>query len=226
MILLHGFFSSGTHQWVRTGFASVLANSGHRVIMPDLRAHGDSAAPRCAGKYPRDVLTDDAFALVEYLRLTNYDLGGYSLGARTAVRMLGRGAAPRRAFVAGQGLHEVIGRGGEVAAFLRRVFSNPGTFAPGTREWKAEQWLAATGGDPLALSRVLDSVVDTSREVVAGIAVPTLVVTGSEDDRDGSATALAQALPRGTHTTVPGDHTTAVTAPELAEAVVAFLGDQ
>src|SRR5262249_44741175 len=65
----------------------------------------DSAA------YPPDVLADDGLALVEHLGLSNgdYDLGGYSLGARIVVRMLVRGAKPGRAIVAGQGLAKVSG---------------------------------------------------------------------------------------------------------------------
>ncbi|MFJ2189022.1 alpha/beta fold hydrolase [Kitasatospora sp. NPDC087861] len=225
-VLLHGFFSSGTQNWVRSGFSAALAERGHRLIMPDLRAHGDSAAPRDAAHYPPDVLTDDAFALIEHLELTDYDLGGYSLGARAVVRMLVRGAVPGRAVIAGQGLREVTGHGGTVARYLRHVFGHLGTFEPGSAEWKAEQWLISTGGDPRALLHVLDSVVDTSAGTLTGIRVPALVVVGADDDRDGSADALARALPDGTHAVVPGNHTTAITAPELAETVAGFLADQ
>ncbi|WP_030241324.1 alpha/beta fold hydrolase [Streptomyces sp. NRRL S-350] len=226
LVLLHGFFSSGLRNWVRSGFSAALAERGHRLILPDLRAHGDSAAPRDAAHYPPDVLTDDALALIEHLELADYDLGGYSLGARTVVRMLVRGAAPRRAVIAGQGLREVTGHGGTVARHLRHVFGNLGTFEPGSAEWKAERWLIETGGDPQALLHVLDSVVDTSAGTLTGIRVPALVVVGADDDRDGSAEALAGALPDGTHAVVPGNHTTAITAPELAEAVAGFLADQ
>ncbi|MFQ6143866.1 alpha/beta fold hydrolase [Streptomyces seoulensis] len=226
LVLLHGFFSSATQNWVRSGFAAALADRGHRLVMPDLRAHGDSSAPLDAARYPADVLTDDAFALIEHLALADYDLGGYSLGARTVVRMLVRGATPRRAVVAGQGLREVTGHGGAVARYLRRVFGNPGTFEPGSDEWKAEQWLHRTGGDPRALLHVLDTVVGTSVGALSGIRAPTLVVIGADDDRDGSAEALAGALPRGTHAVVPGNHTTATAAPELAETVAGFLADQ
>ena len=41
-----------------------------------------------------DVLARDGLALIAHLGLTDYDLGGYSLGARTTVRML---VARRRA---------------------------------------------------------------------------------------------------------------------------------
>ena len=106
-MLLHGYFSTAEVNWVRFGHAETLAARGHRVILPDLRAHGDSARSHDPAAYPRDALADDGLALVEHLGLTDYDLGGYSLGARTTVRMLVRGAAPRRAIVAGMGLDAI-----------------------------------------------------------------------------------------------------------------------
>ncbi|HEX4814569.1 MAG TPA: alpha/beta fold hydrolase, partial [Nonomuraea sp.] len=162
LLLLHGFFALATHQWVLPGHAAALAARGHRLIMPDLRGHGDSARPHDASSYPPDVLADDAFALLEHLELADYDLGGYSLGGRTVIRMLVRGATPGRAIVAGQGLDDVTRSGdGPVGGLLRRVFGGLGTFAPGTVEWRAERWLRSIGGDPVALLRVLDTVVAT-----------------------------------------------------------------
>src|SRR5882672_5455546 len=98
--------------------------------MPDFRGHGRSAKPHDASAYPRGVLTDDGFALLDQLRLDDYDLGGYSLGARIVVRMLVRGATPRRAVVGGQGLREVLGVGGGAGSFLRRALAGSETFEP------------------------------------------------------------------------------------------------
>ncbi|MFJ3934322.1 alpha/beta fold hydrolase [Streptomyces sp. NPDC090029] len=227
LVLLHGFFSFATHQWVRPGHAAALAASGHRVIMPDLRGHGDSAKPHDPESYPRDVLADDTLALVEHLGLTDYDLAGYSLGGRTVVRLLARGATPGRAVVAGQGMDQITSEsGGSVSALVRRVCTGLGTFEPGTVEWKAEQWLRSTGGDPVALLRVLDTVVATPAETVKRIQTPTLVVAGADDDRVRSTDALAAALPAGSHTVVPGDHSTAIATPGMGAAIAAFLHDQ
>ncbi|MBU6493132.1 MAG: alpha/beta fold hydrolase, partial [Burkholderiales bacterium] len=90
VVLIHGYFSTALVNWVRYGHAAKIAARGFRVIMPDLRAHGDSAKPHDAAAYPPDVLADDGFALLEHLGLTDYDLGGYSLGGRTTMRMLVR----------------------------------------------------------------------------------------------------------------------------------------
>lgn len=103
LVLLHGFTGRG-EQWVSAGPADVLAAHGYRVILPDLRGHGDSAAPE---DYPPDVLVDDGLALIDHLGLDDYALGGHSIGGRVTVRMLARGARPTHAIVVGQGLRSV-----------------------------------------------------------------------------------------------------------------------
>ena len=104
VVLLHGLFSNAWTNWIRYGHAAAVATRGFRVVMPDLRAHGSSAAPHDPGAYPNDVLARDGLALVAHLGLTDYDLGGYSLGARTTARMLALRASPRRVILAGMGL--------------------------------------------------------------------------------------------------------------------------
>src|SRR6201994_3861533 len=136
LLLIHGFFSTATVNWVRYGHAEKIAALGYRVIMPDLRGHGDSAKPHDAAAYPRDALADDGFALLDHLGLGDYDLGGYSLGGRTVMRMLARGATPGRAIVAGMGLEGIIhteGRGGH----FRHILTHLGTFERRSPPWKA-----------------------------------------------------------------------------------------
>jgi pimeloyl-ACP methyl ester carboxylesterase len=222
LVLIHGYFSTATVNWVRYGHAVTIAARGHRVIMPDLRAHGDSAKPHDAAAYPPDVLAADGFALIEQLGLTDYDLGGYSLGARTVVRMLAKGATPGRAVVAGMGLDGIVQTDGR-SAFFQRVLTRLGTFERGSREWKAEAFLKTVGGDPVALLRVLDTSVDTPREQLARIGTPTLVLAGADDDDNGSAEELAAALPAARHVVVPGDHMSAVARPELGAGIADFL---
>jgi len=223
LVLLHGLVGDAT-QWLRHGQAEAIAASGYRVIMPDFRGHGASAKPHDAAAYPLDVLTDDGFALLDHLGLDDYDLGGYSLGARIVVRMLVRGATPGRAVVAGQGLREVLGIGGGAGAHMRRVIAGSGTFAQGSPEERAERWLKASGVDTVALLHVLDSIVATPVEPVGRIRVPTLVVVGTDDERAASAAQLAGALPHGLLVKVRGDHSTALATPELTAAILEFLG--
>ena len=223
VVLIHGFFSTATVNWVRYGHAARIAAQGYRVVMPDLRAHGDSARPHDPAAYPRDVLADDGLALLEHLELTDYDLGGYSLGARTTVRMLARGAKPARAIVAGAGWEGIVNTGGRGAHF-RHILTNLGTFERNSPEWMAEAFLKTVGGDPVALLHVLDTFVDTPKEDLARIGTPTLVLMGSDDHDTGSGEDLAAALGSGRYATVPGSHMSAVTKPELGTAMAEFLG--
>ena len=221
-VLIHGYFSTATVNWIRYGHATKLAARGFRVIMPDLRGHGDSAKPHDAAAYPPDILADDGFALIEHLDLTDYELGGYSLGARTTLRMLVRGASPRRAVVAGMGLDGIIDSHGR-SGYFRRILTNLGTFERGSAQWLAEAFLKTVGGDPVALLQVLGTAVDTPLQSLGRIAVPTLVVAGTEDDDNGSAESLAAALPAGRYAAVPGNHMSAVTRPELGITIADFL---
>ncbi|MEP2379150.1 alpha/beta fold hydrolase, partial [Parasphingorhabdus sp.] len=45
IILLHGLFSNADMNWIKFGHAQKLVDADFRVIMPDLRAHGESEAP-------------------------------------------------------------------------------------------------------------------------------------------------------------------------------------
>ncbi len=222
VILIHGYFSNAEVNWLRYGHAQAIAAQGFHVIMPDLRGHGDSARPHDEAAYPRDALMRDGLALIAHLGLTDYDLGGYSLGARTTVRMLANGAAPRRVILSGMGLAGLIATAGR-GEYFRHVLTNLGSFERGSTEWMTEAFLKTTRGDPVALLRVLDTFVDTPLTAISGMEAPTLVVSGDEDDDNGSASALAEALPHGVFRAVPGNHMSAVTKPELGLAMADFL---
>jgi pimeloyl-ACP methyl ester carboxylesterase len=190
--------------------------------MPDLRAHGDSSAPHDQGSYPPDVLADDGLALIAHLGLADYDLGGYSLGARTAVRMVVKGAKPRRLVISGMGLSGLL-RTGRRSDHFRRILTGLGTHERGSPEWLAEAFLKTTGGDPDALLPLLGSFVDSTEGELRSIQVPTLVVHGADDDDNGSPEDLAALLPDGRYVEVPGNHMSAVTRPELGRAIADFL---
>ncbi|MEA3063547.1 MAG: hypothetical protein QOJ94_3328 [Sphingomonadales bacterium] len=222
VILLHGLFSNAETNWIKFGHAALIAARGFRVIMPDLRAHGDSAAPHDPACYPPDVLARDGLQLIAHLELTEYDLGGYSLGARTAVRMAIEGARPRRLVVSGMGLRGLL-RTGSRSGHFRKVLEGMGTHERGSPEWLAEAFLKTTGGDPQALLPLLGSFVDSSEEEIRGIGVPTLVLSGDEDRDNGPAEDLARLLPDATFLEVPGNHMSAVTKPDLGRAIADFL---
>jgi len=192
------------------------------VIMPDLRGHGQSAHPHDRSAYPPDILARDGLDLIAHLGLEDYDLGGYSLGGRTAVRMVALGARPHRLVVSGMGLEGLL-RTSARSAHFKSILEGLGTHARGSPEWMAEAFLKTTGGDPEALLPLLDSFVDTKEAELQAIAMPTLVLSGAEDHDNGSAEALADLLPDGHYVEVPGNHMSAVTRADLGLAIADFL---
>lgn len=222
LLLIHGYFSEADTNWIRYGHAALLADAGFRVIMPDLRAHGKSGKPHDPAHYPRDILADDQFALIDHLGLSDFDLGGYSLGGRTVARMLARGCRPRRAIISGMGLKGLTDTGVRAGHF-RHVLTHLGEHPRGSPAFMAEAFLKTTGGDPVALLQILDTFVDTAVETLATFELPIGVICGNEDQDNGSAAELAAALPQGRLITVPGNHMSAVTKPELGQAMAEFL---
>jgi pimeloyl-ACP methyl ester carboxylesterase len=75
VILVHGLFSDAQLNWVKFGHAEKLAAAGFRVIMPDLRAHGESDKPHDPAAYPPGILGRDLVELVAHLGLSDRDRG-------------------------------------------------------------------------------------------------------------------------------------------------------
>ena len=222
VVLLHGLFSSAEMNWIRFGHAQKLADAGFEALMPDLRAHGDSAKPHDLAAYPPDVLVRDAEALIAHLALTEYDLVGFSLGARTSVRAVLAGLRPRRLVLGGMGLQGLAGWGRRADFFLD-VIARYGTIRPGDPAYMAQQFMKAMDVDRDAGRLLLGTMEDTPPEALKAITMPTLVVCGAEDDDNGDPDALAAALPDGKRATVPGTHMGSVTHPDLGREIVAFL---
>jgi pimeloyl-ACP methyl ester carboxylesterase len=226
LILLHGFMGAGS-QWLEQGTVDALAEQADRIVLPDLRGHGASAKPHDRAAYPPDVLADDGLALVEHLGLGDgdYDLGGYSLGARIVVRMLARGAKPRRAIVAGQGLAKVSGpQGGGATHRVLTALVDGVEIEPDSDDARMAYWIAKLGADPRALLYVSESLVPTPQDALRNITIPTLVAIGDQDER-ADADELAALLPNARFIRVPGDHYSAFSAPEFVAAIAAFLAE-
>lgn len=222
VILLHGLFSSAKMNWIRFGHAQKLADAGFEAIMPDLRAHGDSAAPHDPASYPHDVLVRDVEALVAHLTLEDYDLAGFSLGARTAARCVLAGLAPRRLVLAGMGLEGLAGWQDRAAFFIDAI-DRFADIRQGDPAYFAVQFMKTMKVDRVAARLLLQSVEDTAPTELSRITMPTLVLCGDEDRDNGSPEALADALPAGRWEEVPGTHMGSVTEPELSDAILRFL---
>lgn len=221
-LMLHGFLANAELNWIAPGIAQAVADAGFQVIAPDLRGHGDSAAPTSLDAYPPDVLARDQEALLQHLGITDYVLAGYSLGARTAVRLLVRGARPRRAALGGMGASGIMEAGARAAMFEDSIRHGEQARDPRAGRY-IQASMKARGLSPEAMLGVLQSFVATTRDDLASVPTPTLVVSGDRDQDNGSAGELAALLPAARALIVPGDHLTAVVEPRLARAFADHL---
>jgi pimeloyl-ACP methyl ester carboxylesterase len=224
LVMLHGLFGSGSEL---IGHRPIIALTelGYRVILPDLRSHGDSGGPHDPASYPLDVLADDGLALIDHLRLDDYDLAGYSMGGRLVLRLLARGARPARAVAAGQGLDALdpgTSRTGGYRSILTAMAKGR-ELEPDSQEAALAAWITQSGVDPVAVLHVLDTFVATPQETLRQVPTPTLILVGDQDSRGATAGALAALFPNGQLTQVPGDHATALDAPEFTTALATFL---
>ncbi len=223
LILLHGLFSTAEMNWIKWGHAALLAEAGFECLMPDLRAHGQSAAPHDAAAYPADVLALDLVALVAHLGLTDFDLCGFSLGSRTSVRaVVGCGVKPQRLVLGGMGLQGLAGWTGR-QEFFTDAIDRFETVKHGDPAYFAVQFMKSMKVDRVAVRHLLGTFADTSPDALAAITMPTGVVCGDEDRDNGDPAALTEALPDATHLVIPGTHMSCVTKPDLGRAIRDFL---
>jgi pimeloyl-ACP methyl ester carboxylesterase len=222
VLLLHGLFSSASMNWIKWGHADLLAEAGFEVLMPDLRAHGESAKPHDPAAYPDDVLARDIIALVEKLGLSDFSLCGFSLGARTAVRAVVRGLKPRRLVLGGMGLEGLAGWTRRGAFFIDAI-DRFDQVKPGDPAFPAASFMKTMEVDRVAARLLLSTFSDTNPSELAALTMPTLVLNGDQDRDNGSPDKLAAILPDAKLVTVPGTHMSCVTKPDLGIAIRDFL---
>lgn len=223
VLLLHGLFSSAEVNWIKYGTARRLADAGLAAIMPDLRAHGQSAAPHDAAAYPHDVLVRDLLALVEQLGLADFDLCGFSLGARTALMAVADARLrPRRLILSGMGLAGIMGWTHRIDFFLDAI-ARFGQIPREDPAYFAQAFMKSTGTDLVASRLLLESFHGGHVPDFAAVAMPTLLLCGTEDQDNGSAEELAGRLPHARYAPIPGTHMTCVTRREFGEEIAGFF---
>lgn len=222
VVLVHGLFSSAEMNWIKYGHAEKLAKAGFEAIMPDLRAHGQSDAPEDPAAYPRDVLVQDLKAVVASLGVEDYDLVGFSLGARTSARGVVEGLTPRRLVLAGMGI-EGLDNWDRRAAFFVDMLERYDSIERGDPAFFAYSFFKTMKMNRAAARLLLGAVDDIGRGDLARITMPTLVLCGDEDRDNGDPVALADALPDAKFEEIPGTHMGCVVKPALGRAIEGFL---
>ena len=239
VVLIHGV---GLDLAMWDGVAAALS-AHHRVIRYDMLGHGDSAKP--AGPYRLADIVAQLAGIGDALGLAQFDLAGFSMGGLVAqgfaikhpdrIRRMAllntvyKRSAEERAAIAAR--VKDVGSGGfasSIDAAIERWFT------PAFRATKPDvvesvrRHMFTNDLQAYANAYAVFATADAELEdVVAGIACPTLVMTGADDQRSTArmAEALAARIPRGTYEIIPGQrHLTPLEVPDrLAEACSAFF---
>ncbi|WAT18102.1 alpha/beta fold hydrolase [Aurantiacibacter sp. MUD11] len=223
VLMLHGLFSNAEINWQKFGHAALLAANGFEAIMPDWRVHGHSDAPHDPELYSPGVLVRDAQHIVKVLGLDDYDLVGFSLGARTATSAVIAGLRPRRLVLAGMGI-EGLTNWEKRAAFFIDMIDRYDEIEHGDPAFLAKSFMKTQGIDRVAARLLMTrGVEDIATDDLSKIDMPVLVLIGDQDRDNGSPDRLAAALPDARVQVIPGNHMSSVTKPDMGQAILDFL---
>jgi pimeloyl-ACP methyl ester carboxylesterase len=225
IVLVHGFASTKEVNWVYPGWVSTLTRAGRRVIALDNRGHGASTKLYDPADYHSAIMAEDIRALLDHLSLPRADVMGYSLGGRiTALLAIAHPQRVRAAILGGIGIHLVEGAGlpQAIALALEAPTRADVTDSVG-RMFRA--FAEQTHSDLRALAACIrGSRQSLSPEEIGHMAMPVLVVAGSNDLIAGSPQKLAALIPAGETLVIPGrDHMLAVGDKVFKAGVLDFL---
>ena len=219
VVLLHGFpmdRSIWSHQ--RSSIGAI-----YRLITPDLRGHGRTAAPD--GIYSIDAMADDVIETLDALQLTEpLVLGGLSMGGYVALSIAERypdrikaliltntraaADTPEAAAKREQNAHWVESSGDiepVIAAMIPKLFAESTVKNHPEVVKKLHQHMSRTV--PRAVVGALRGMAarPDRTDFLSRIAVPTLVIAGIEDAvvPPAEARAMAKAIPSGHFVEVP-----------------------
>lgn len=225
VLLIHGFASNVTVNWVDTGWVRFLTSNGYRVVALDNRGHGRSQKLYNIDDYSAPLMAEDARRLLDHLGIARADVMGYSMGARIATFLaLAHPERVRSCIFGGMGINMVRGMAGTgPIAHALEAESIDQVTNPTARTFRA--FAEQTKSDRKALAACIrSSRAPLTAEDVGRIACPVLVAVGSEDVVGGSAAALAALVPGAEALEITGrDHMKAVGDKRYKEGVLDFL---
>lgn len=225
VLLIHGFASNHVVNWVNPSWTTMFARAGYRTISIDNRGHGASEKLYDRQMYSAPLMARDAVRLLDHLDVEQALVMGYSMGARITAFMLDQDQERIRAAVfAGMGINMVRGLGGSAPIAEAFEADSP----RGISDSKARSFrifAESTGGDLKALAACLRGPrIKVSKEMLARIERPVLIVVGTSDEIAGSASELAALVPGSRVLPVEGrDHMKTVGDPRFKQGVLTFF---
>jgi pimeloyl-ACP methyl ester carboxylesterase len=225
IVLVHGFASDYTLNWVGTRWQETLVRAGYRVIGLDCRGHGRSAKPHDPAAYTADVMATDVSRLLDEVGAARAHYLGYSMGARIGLQcVLDFSDRLHRVVLGGIGITGAVEEAEQIARALRGGEPEGASAASfqkfaAAREINDLEALAACI-EGLARSQQLD------KERLGAIQTPILIVVGDRDVIAHDADELSRQIQSARLVVVPGrDHMGAVPARQFKDAALEFLAE-
>ena len=223
VLLMHGFVGDVNIDWVRSGILDRLLDEGYRVVGYDARGHGLSDKPHGFDAYEGDTMPNDARALLDALSIDSCAIVGFSLGARTALRVAALDDRVKAVVALGLGEQSLQ----RAQRGLSMVPDAMLTEDPDTIEHASirafRDMADAIHGDREALASAIGAERPELIDFLDQVTVPVLVVTGADDVTAGAPDAFAAALPDGRAVTTAGDHAGVKDQMVTQDAIVEFL---
>jgi pimeloyl-ACP methyl ester carboxylesterase len=229
-VLVHGFASSLQGNWRAPGIVDAIVNAGRRAVALDCRGHGRSGKPHDPAAYGRSAMSRDVINLMDHLGIARADLIGYSMGGFISSGLMT--TYPERfnsVILAGVGdgiLTRNSGAWSERGAAIARAMESPDGGAAENETARGFRIFAERSGNDLAALAAMQRSPDRhafDASKLGETKLPVMVLIGEGDTLVGSGDKLAAAIPGAKLVKVPGDHLTAVGAPELKRAILDFL---
>lgn len=227
VLMIHGFASSASVNWVYPGWLRTLGDAGYRVIAIDNRGHGASDKPHDPEAYHPTSMAGDAAALLNHLGLPDAHVMGYSMGARISAFLAVEHPDRVRSLIFGGlgiGMCDGVGDWDPIADALLAPSLDDVSHERG-RMFRA--FADQTKSDRLALAACIRTSRDlVLREDIAKVDVPTLIGVGTKDDIAGSPTELAALMSNARALDIPNrDHMLAVGDRVFKKAALEFYAE-
>jgi pimeloyl-ACP methyl ester carboxylesterase len=186
ILLLHGFSDSRV-SWTVAGYTDDLASGGYRVVLIDVRGHGESDRPTDPSVYSGRSILADLSAVMNALQLPRAAAMGFSMGGVSA--LVAAAFLPRRISSAvAIGAHPFAEElswlrdlmAGGIGGWVAAVEANVGGLDPETRAR-----IAANDGDALLAAIAADR--DDFSAALSASGVPVLAILGDGDPRHAAA---------------------------------------
>lgn len=212
VLLIHGFASNHSVNWIGPQWVRSLTHAGYRVIALDNRGHGESDRLYEPEAYSTYVMADDARALLDHLGVERAGVIGYSMGARIAA-FLTRAHQERVAVLSMGGLGYRLVDGVGLPTSIAEALEAPSLAEVRDPMGRTFRVFAEQNRQDL---RALAACIRGSRQTmpldqVRMIQTPTIICVGTADPIAGDGAKLAGMMPNAVAFDIIGrDHNLAV----------------